>query len=397
MVFDPTLAVRVEFTAGVWTDITEYVEGVQTDRGKARVEEDQRAGTGTLELNNADHRFTPNNSESPYYPNVKPMRRIEIRALGAGAWDSGLWDEGTWGDAHGVFFGYVEAWPMVYRSSTATTQVSIVDGFGPLNLARVSATYSQELSSARIAAVLDDADWPAGDRDIDTGQTTVQAATLELANPLAHLLKVADSENGLLFMDRDGNLRFRSRHGLIGGLLDADSFTFGDGAGEQLYESVVVEYDADDVWNEVSVSSQGVATQTASDAASIAEYKIVRTLEKTALLLTSTTEQADYAKFLLASYKDAAVRVDRIVFRLAEFWDRVLSCDLGSKIMVVANPEGSDPIVQPSYIEGIHWDIEGGSAWVCTWDVVPLTRRASFWVLGDSVQGILGSTTTLAY
>lgn len=395
-VFDPSLKLEVEFTDGVWTDLTTRLSAVQIDRGKARVEDNQQAGTGSLTLDNSDHALTPNNTGSPYYPNVKPMRRVRITASGAGAWDSGEWNEGTWNDTEGMFFGYIESWPMVYRAASSTTEVGIVDGFGPMNLARVSASYSQELSSTRVTNVLDEFGWPAGDRDIDTGQTTVQAITLDSGNPLAHLFKVADSENGLIFIDRDGNLRFRSRHGLIGGVLDSDTFTFGDGVGEQLYEQAVVEYDALDVWNEVEVSSQGVATQTASDATSITEFKIVRTLQKSGLLLTSTTEQADYAKFLLASYKDAAVRVDRIEFEVIDFWDRVLACDLGAKILVNANPDGSDVISQPSYIEGIHWDIDK-DGWRCMWDVVPLTRRASFWVLGDAIQGVLGETSTLAY
>jgi hypothetical protein len=399
-VVDPTLIVEVAFSTEpfatpVWTDVSAYVTSVSVRRGKARVLDNMQAGVCTITLDNADHRFTPGNTSSPYYPNVLPMRRFRVRAVASENWNEGVWNEGTWGDLFGVFAGFVESWPMAYQGAYAVTTLTGVDGFKPLNLRKLTASYSQELSSERVDAVLDDIGWPADDRDLDVGETTVQAVTLTAANPLEHLLTVAESENGLLFMDRDGRLRFRSRHGLIGGLLDTTNFTFGDGVGEQLYDSVVIQYDDRDVWNEVVVSSQGVAEQTWEDTTSQSVYG-QRTLEKRALLLTSESEQLSYAKFLVASYKDSQVRVERAVFEVVDFWDRLLDVDLGDKVLMRAEPEGSDEIEQPSYVEGISWDI-GPNGWRLTWDVVALTRRAYFWVLGDPIQGRLGITTTLAY
>lgn len=63
-----------------WTDITRYtdtVRGVAISRGASDELSETQPGTATLRLDNADGRFTPGNSSSPYYPNVRrntPLR-----------------------------------------------------------------------------------------------------------------------------------------------------------------------------------------------------------------------------------------------------------------------------------------------------------------------------------
>lgn len=222
----------------------------------------------------------------------------------------------------------------------------------------------------------------------------IAATTLDNANPLTHLLTVADSELGLFFMDRDGNARFISRHGLIGGVLDTTNYTFGG----KPYRGGVFAFDDHDLWNEVKVSSPGVAEQTASDTGSQTTYG-KRTLTKS-LLLTSTTEQMNHATFVLTGTKAPALRVEQmepVPDAVGGNWPRVLDRELGSKILVTLDPPGSgDTISQGSYIEGISWSISPQD-WRCVWDLVPIDRRADYWVLGDSIQGVLGDTTRLAY
>ncbi|MFI1287462.1 LamG-like jellyroll fold domain-containing protein [Streptomyces sp. NPDC020792] len=61
-------------TGGTWTCITQYTDiiknGISITRGAADELSDIQAGSCTLVLDNTDGRFTPENSTSPYYPNV---------------------------------------------------------------------------------------------------------------------------------------------------------------------------------------------------------------------------------------------------------------------------------------------------------------------------------------
>lgn len=66
-----------------WTDITPYVDmkqGVVITRGASDELSETQPGTGTLRLDNADGRFTPGNSASPYYPFVRRNAPIRISA-----------------------------------------------------------------------------------------------------------------------------------------------------------------------------------------------------------------------------------------------------------------------------------------------------------------------------
>jgi hypothetical protein len=63
----------------LWTDVTAYVDGeIVITRGRPSELDEVQPSTLTVPLNNADHRFTPGNPYSPYYPNVKPARRIRV-------------------------------------------------------------------------------------------------------------------------------------------------------------------------------------------------------------------------------------------------------------------------------------------------------------------------------
>ncbi|MEU9793836.1 hypothetical protein AB0E27_24945 [Streptomyces sparsogenes] len=65
----------------VWTDITGFVDfgaGVSITRGAADELSDIQAGTCSLTLSDADGRFTPGRTGSPYYPNVKKNTPIRV-------------------------------------------------------------------------------------------------------------------------------------------------------------------------------------------------------------------------------------------------------------------------------------------------------------------------------
>ena len=68
-------------TTITWTDITQYVDvvqGVTITRGASDELSETQPGTATLVLDNADGRFTPGNTSSPYYPFVRRNAPIRV-------------------------------------------------------------------------------------------------------------------------------------------------------------------------------------------------------------------------------------------------------------------------------------------------------------------------------
>lgn len=111
-----TITVEVEFTPGVWTDVSQYVEGFDTDRGRSFELDEIQAGVCNVTFDNTDGRFTPLLSTSPYYPNVVPRKQLRVRAKGALTLTP-------------VFQGRIEKWPVTVDNGTSQVVAPVIDDF----------------------------------------------------------------------------------------------------------------------------------------------------------------------------------------------------------------------------------------------------------------------------
>ena len=74
-------------------------------------------------------------------------------------------------------------------------------------------------------------------------------------------------------------------------------------------------------------------------------------------------------------------------------WERLLFYDLHARVLVRKRPVG-DVIEQPSFIEGIEWDISSGR-WLLTWRLSSTALQQGQWQLGVVGSSELGVTTSL--
>jgi hypothetical protein len=122
--YPPTPKVEIAFatdplaTSPTWTDVSAYVKSIETKRGRSHELGRVEAGVGTLELDDADRRFDPLNTSSPYSPNVLPLKKVRVT----------LDDTVT---QFRVFTGYIERWPLKWDAPgyTFDRAVGMVDGF----------------------------------------------------------------------------------------------------------------------------------------------------------------------------------------------------------------------------------------------------------------------------
>lgn len=83
---DPTLITATRGPAGnlgasmVWTDISQWVLGFNYRRGRQHELQSFDAGQMTVDLWNADSRFSPWNTSGPYTPHVDLMKPVQLRA-----------------------------------------------------------------------------------------------------------------------------------------------------------------------------------------------------------------------------------------------------------------------------------------------------------------------------
>lgn len=391
---DPVLYVKVAFTDNpttasadlTWTDISDFVQGLATRRGRQHELDRVEAGTLTVQLDNRDRRFDPNYAAGPYFGTLLPMRRIEVEVR---------WE----GVTYPLFSGLVESWPQDYPDVfDAEVTLPCVDLFKGLALLGLSGTFAESLTGTRVDDVLDALGWPAADRDLDAGQSTQQETLLAGSSALAHLQDVSAGENGLFFIARDGDVTLIDRHQLILTAQDPTLVWGDDDPSYFPFVDVTFDYGDSNLWNEVTVSSTGHSDHVGEDLVSQARY-FVRSLSLTTLL-ADEGEMQDLADFLASRFSEPALRITSMILdgQPATTWPYLLAREIGDKVQVRKTPPGGgDVIVQDSVIDGISWSIQAPSSWSCTWALSPIDAVSNYWVLGDAAQSLLGQSTQLAY
>ena len=379
----PTITVEVAFSTDpgstpVWTDVSVDHRQTRIRRGRNHELDKVEAATATIRLRNKEGKYDPTNAGSPYSPNVRPMRRVRVRA--------------TWqGVTYDRFNGYIEDWPQAWTqgpAGDAWVDLHAVDAFKVLALANVNTVRSAELSGARVTAILDAIGWPAADRAIDTGLSTVQAVTYTDERALSALQTVEATEGGVLFVSREGIVTFldRTKPVLVG--LD-EELTWGDAGTEKDYVELSTSFDDSQIWNEVKVTAPGNADGVAVDTASQTRY-FKRTLVESTIHEDENQQQSK-AEYLVTRFGEPALRVTGVDLASARGqdaqWPYILPRELHDKVRVLKRPVGGGTISQDSFIEGTSETIRQG-VWDIVWNLSPLDRATDYWIWGESRWGV---------
>lgn len=374
-----------------WVDVTAFVRSGQTMRGTSQRQAGPYAradaGNASVLLDNLDARFDPTNLSGPYVAagitQVQPMRAWRVRAIhDAVSYD--LWR------------GFADSWDLDYPQSgkDATVELRGTDGTKVLvnvDKAAQGSAGAGEDTGARITRILDNAEWPAEDRTIATGLTTVIGTTLAGAAQ-TEILLTADTEIGEVYIDGAGKVVFRNRHAILTEARSTTSqATFGDGGGELPYVALDLAHDDTVIANLIRINRDGGAEQTAEDATSQSTY-LTRTFVRSDLTHQTDAESLQYAEYTLALLKDGDLRFDSITIAPGDdptnLFPQVLGRQLGDRITVKWTPPGrpGDPIERDCHIRGIAhaWDT---ATWATTFylaDAGPIDEVA---VVGEAIVG----------
>lgn len=411
----PTITVRIAFATDplaatpTWTDVSSYVRALRIRRGRQDELNRVEAGTAEVVLDNRDRRFDPTYTSGPYYPNVVPMRKINTRA--------------TWsGTTYDLYTGYVEAWPPDWPlSDDSSVTLPCVDGFTyfahtTLSYAMTSAASGRQIKGTMgigsTDGILAQLSWPESDQSVNTGISVLQGWTMTNETVLQRLQLITESENGFLWMGADGKIWYRERHwrlnntasqnstGAWGGSATSQG-TFGDVSPELPYTEIAPSFDDSQIYNDVHITRLSGSEQVVQDTASQNRY-FKRSLIKSGLLISTDNESSDAAHWLLAQYKDVALRFKRITIdpqaNDSSLWPHALGRDLHDRITIKRRPPGGGAAIsQDCFIESIeHVAIAGPqTSWTTSWDLSPAAQN-NFFVLDSASNGILDHNV-LAY
>ncbi len=364
-------------------EITDLVTRVGIRRGRNRITSKFEFGSADVVLYDQNGDWNPTNSAGAYYPNLVPLRQIIIYATYLGV-------------DYYIFSGYITNYDTGFRQGNedvSTVTLRCVDAFKLLAgsaITTVTGAAAGQLSGARVDALLNAVEWPVSLRNIDVGESTLQADPGTSRNVLEALQTVENSEFGGIFIDGESKINFVDRNSLI--TRPATSvYTFSDTGSNISYTNAVVAFDDTTIANDVTVNRLGGTAQNVFDQPSIDKYFLHSGIRE-GILVQTDSESLNQARGILATRKDPEVRIDSIQLNLYDDSNpnkplAGVDIDLLDGITVIKTMPGSTSVTQPSLVNAIHHDITKSS-----WNTTLFTSEpllAGF-VLDSTISGILG-------
>lgn len=375
--------------AAVIVDVSNQVDKVDVKRGRDPQADQFQTGQLTLRIVDQNGDFNPQNTASPYYGLLNPMRKVQITATFAGI---------TYPIFSGFITGYSTTTPKDVGEVVYTT-ITAVDAFRLAQNAQIStvtgATAGQ-LSGARINKILDAIGWPNSMRDIDAGQTTMQADPGTPRTSLEAMKTVEISEYGALYVDASGSFIFQDR-AFTTSSVNGTPVNFNDNGTGISYANAVWLLNDVLVYNSAQITRTGGTTQSASNQASIDKY-FIHSYNQQNLLMETDTDALNYARAYVASRAETSTRCDAITLDLytANYDTGIvaaLSLDYFDPITVTTTQPGTSSLSKTLQVFGVAHSITPTS-WKTQFTT--LEPIIDGFIIGSSLYGILG-TSVLSY
>jgi len=382
-------------SATVTADVSDQVQAVSIQRGRNANADQFQAGTASVRIADVNGDFNPENLSSPFAGLLAPLRKITITAT-----------NNNTNVVTGLFAGYITGYQYTQAQvvgEVSYTTLTASDGFRLLNMGTVSTVTGGtvgQLSGARVTKILDAIAWPSSMRDIDAGQTTLQADPGTSRTALNALQTVETSEYGAIYMSPSGDVVFQDR-ALTSSSIGGTATTFSDDNTGIQYQNVRWVLDDSLVYNKASITATGLASQVALNQTSIDKY-FLHSYSKTDLLMQTTAEALNYALAYVASRQETTVRCDSVTLldlNTAGYDTGVaaaLGLDYFDTITVKStqpNSTGTSTLNKTLQIFGVSHNITP-TRWSTTF--VTLEPIIDSFIIGNTNYGILG-TNVLSY
>ena len=377
-------------STAVIVDVSNVINRVETRRGRSVQNNAFQTGTLKLVIVDVNGDFNAQNTAGPYYNLLTPMRKVQITATYSGV-------------TYPVFSGFITSYstttPQSAVGDVVYTVINAVDAFRLAQNAQISTvagTSAGQLTGARINNLLDAISWPNSMRDVDPGLTTVQADPGTARTALAACQTVETTEFGAFYVDAAGSFVFQDRNLTASSVAAAPVVFNDDGTAIDYFNATWVTNDTL-VYNEANITATGLATQNASDAASIAKY-FLHSYNQQNLLMQDTATALNYAQAYVASRAETSVRCDEILLDLyTANYDAgiiaALDLDYFDPVTITTNQPGSTTLTKTLQVFGKSMDITPNSWRVRMTTLEPIIDG---FILNSTIYGIL-DTGVLSY
>lgn len=360
-------------------DLTPNVYQIAIRRGRSIQRDQYEAGTATVRVLDPLSYFNPQNTSSPYFGYLSPLRKVRISA--------------TTGTAEEFLFsGYVTDYKYTYPQGQETGYVDLVctDGFRLFQMANIQtvtgATAGQD-TGTRIGKILDQVSFPSSMRTVATGLNTCVVDPGTARTSLEALKNAEFSETGAFYMDGSGTAIFKNRTEVMSSLA-ANPIEFDQTSGIP-YKNLKYSFDDKLIINQATFTRVGGSAQTVSDTDSVNKY-FPHGITQDNLVAETDAIVANIAKEYVATRKETTIRIDEMVVDLldpAVPTDTMIGLDYFDNLKITnVQPDGST-IVKTLQCQGIAWDITPNKM---TATITTLEPIAEGFIVGSSTYGIIG-------
>jgi len=366
-------------------DLTPNVYQITITRGRNLQRDTYEAGTAVIRVLDPLSYFSPQNTASPYYGYLAPLRKIRVSATTATTQKY-------------LFSGYITEYKYTYpvNQDTAYVDISCTDAFRLFQLANISTVASSpagQTTSARVSAILNQVSFPSSMRTISTGLNTCIADPGTNRTSLEAIKNVEMSETGAAYMNGSGTFIFKNRTDVMNSL-SKTPVEFNQSGGIP-YRNLVFAFDDKLIINQANFARVGGSTITATNQASIDKY-FPHTVTQTDLVAETDAIVTNIAQEYVATRAATTIRIDQMVVDLLDPsvpTDTIIGLDFFDNLLITnIQPDGST-IVKNLQYQGINWEINAQKLMAT---ISTLEAIADGFVVGSSYYGIIG-TNTLGY
>jgi hypothetical protein len=371
-------------TAAVIVDVSNQVDTISTSRGRNAASDVFQTGTMSLRIVDENGDFNPQNTAGPYFNLLSPMRKVQITATYDGV-------------TYPIFSGFITGYNTVTPRNAGELAYTTITAVDALRLAQnaqistVTGATAGDLSGTRINEILDQIAWPATMRDVDAGLTTMQADPGTARTALAAMQTVTTSEYGALYVNASGSFVFQDRTVTVSSVTNTPT-VFNDDGTDIAYSNAVWKLDDTLIFNSASITATGLATQTATNATSIAKY-FIHSYNQQNLLMQTTAVALDYARAYVASRQETTIRCDLLELDLyTDNYDLGIKAALGldffDNVTVTTNQPGVSTITKTLQVFGVSMYIRPNNWKVSFTTLEPIIDG---FIIGSTLYGVLGT------
>ena len=360
-------------------DLTPNVINITINRGRDIQADTYIAGTAVVRITDPDSYFNPQNTASPYYGYLVPLRKVRISATTATSQEF-------------LFSGYTTEYRYTYDQAEQMGYVDIyiADAFRLFNLAQVTTVTDSgagQATGTRIGKILDQVDFPSNMRTIATGQSQCLADPATLRTSLNAIKNVEFSEQGAFFINGSGTAVFKDRN-TVASSISGTPIEFNQTGGIP-YRNLVFAFDDKLIINQASIQRVGGTAQFAENAASIARY-FPHQYSTQDLVIDTDANALNIAATYVATRAETTIRIDQMLVDLldpAVPTNTIIGLDYFDNVKISnIQPDGST-IVKTLQVQGLSWNISPNSMQVTVTTLEPITDGL---IIGSTERGIIG-------